>query len=179
MKINLEIGLTPQLAELAKTAIGLILAGKTAQVATTDATTVNNTTAPEPPSAAPTPAPTPSAPVPVAAPVAPVAALAPAPVAPAPAPAPGVVPPPDDNTMRTMMDISISKLCGTNDWKESSDPAVIGRRRSITALFKQIASSHGAEKPTQLQGEARNRFISELDRIYINTQTGLAEWEPF
>ncbi len=86
---------------------------------------------------------------------------------------------PDDETLRTMMDIAISRVCGTNEWKESQDGRVITLRRSCTGCFKEIARRLGAEKPTALQGEARNRFLAELDNIYIDVSLGTAVWQAF
>lgn len=91
-------------------------------------------------------------------------------------PEPGI---PDDETMRTMMDIAISKVCGTNDWKESQDSRVIALRRSCTGCFKEISRHLGAEKPTALQGEKRDRFLSELDNIFVDAGQCKAVWQAF
>ena len=86
---------------------------------------------------------------------------------------------PDDQTMRTMMDIAISRVCGTHEWKESQDPFVIDVRRSCTSCFREISAHLGAEKPTLLQGEKRNQFLRELENIYCDVQNRRAQWQAF
>lgn len=86
---------------------------------------------------------------------------------------------PDDETMRTMMDIAISRVCGTNGWQESQDPRVIDLRRSCTNCFREISRHLGADRPTGLQGELRNRFLSELENIYVDEGQRKAVWRAF
>lgn len=86
--------------------------------------------------------------------------------------------PPTDQEMRDLMDIAISKLAG-NGWKESGDPKTVAVRKGCTKAFKQIAAHLGAEKPTALRGESRIKFIKHLDEIFINTKDNSVEWKPF
>ncbi len=86
---------------------------------------------------------------------------------------------PDDETMRTMMDIAISRVCGTNGWQESQDSRVIDLRRSCTNCFREISRHLGADRPTGLQGELRNRFLSELENIYVDEGQRKAVWRAF
>lgn len=104
-------------------------------------------------------------------------ASAPAAVAAAEASAPAGVVPPTDEEMRTLMDIAISRVAG-NGWMDSKDPAVVRLRRGCTEQFKAIARHLGAEKPTTLQGDARTRFVAELDNIYVKNGADV-EWLPF
>jgi len=98
-------------------------------------------------------------------------------VAAAEASAPAGVVPPTDEEMRTLMDIAISRVAG-NGWMDSKDPAVVRLRRGCTEQFKAIARHLGAEKPTTLQGDARTRFVAELDNIYVKNGADV-EWLPF
>lgn len=84
---------------------------------------------------------------------------------------------PDDQTMRTMMDIAISKWAGVGS-ENSKDPQVLTMRKDVCNAFKQIARHLGAEKPTKLQGDARNAFLKEIeDNLYC--EDGRVVWRAF
>lgn len=84
---------------------------------------------------------------------------------------------PDDQTMRTMMDIAISKWAGVGS-ENSKDPKVLTMRKDVCNAFKQIARHLGAEKPTKLQGDARNAFLKEIeDNLYC--EDGRVVWRAF
>ena len=84
---------------------------------------------------------------------------------------------PDDQTMRTMMDIAISKWAGVGS-ENSKDPKVLTMRKDVCNAFKQIARHLGAEKPTKLQGDARNAFLKEIeDNLYCDN--GRVVWQAF
>lgn len=104
---------------------------------------------------------------------------APAPSSPAPVATTAEEPKwPDDAEMRGCMDIAIAKFCGAG-WRESSDPKVLSLRRQCTAIFRDIAKTLGAEKPTQLKGEERVRFCEYLDNIMADAKTGELTCIPF
>lgn len=106
-------------------------------------------------------------------------APAPAPTAPAPTPeAPAEeVTPPSDQELRTLLDIVISKWAGVGS-ENSSDPGVLRIRKDVCNAFKQIAQHLGAEKPTKLQGEARNKFLHEIENNLYSVD-GRIEWRAF
>lgn len=84
---------------------------------------------------------------------------------------------PDDETMRTMMDIAISKWAGVGS-ENSKDPQVLRDRKDVCNAFKQIARHLGAEKPTRLQGEARDRFLHEIE-VNLYRVGDKIEWRAF
>jgi len=166
IKIKVEIGLAPAMEQaLMSLARGISLsAGTSLQAGRSEE---HKTEAAEAPAA-------------VAAAEASASASAPAAVAAvaaAEASAPAGVVPPTDEEMRTLMDIAISRVAG-NGWMDSKDPAVVRLRRGCTEQFKAIARHLGAEKPTTLQGDARTRFVAELDNIYVKNGADV-EWLPF
>lgn len=166
IKINVMLDVTPRLESLAQTALAALLSRPENPVKQSEARLAEPEPAPEPEAPVATQPQQPEAPV-----------AAPQPETPEePQPETAI---PDDETMRTMMDIAISKVCGTNDWKESQDSRVIALRRSCTVCFKEISRHLGAEKPTALQGESRNRFLGELDRIYTDVGQCKAVWQAF
>jgi len=166
IKIKVEIGLTPAMEQaLMSLARGISLSAGTSLPA--GRSEEHKTEAAEAPAA-------------VAAAEASASASAPAAVAAvaaAEASAPAGVVPPTDEEMRTLMDIAISRVAG-NGWMDSKDPAVVRLRRGCTEQFKAIARHLGAEKPTTLQGDARTRFVAELDNIYVKNGADV-EWLPF
>ncbi len=166
IKIKVEIGLAPAMEQaLMSLARGISLSAGTSLPA--GRSEEHKTEAAEAPAA-------------VAAAEASASASAPAAVAAvaaAEASAPAGVVPPTDEEMRTLMDIAISRVAG-NGWMDSKDPAVVRLRRGCTEQFKAIARHLGAEKPTTLQGDARTRFVAELDNIYVKNGADV-EWLPF
>lgn len=84
---------------------------------------------------------------------------------------------PDDETMRTLMDIAITKWAGAGS-ENSKDPQVLKLRKDVCSSFKQIARHLGAEKPTKLQGDLRNRFLEEIENNLWN-DTGKIVWRAF
>lgn len=87
-----------------------------------------------------------------------------------------------DEEMRGLMDMTIAKFAG-NGWKDAKDPKSLSIRKGCTSAFKQIAKYYGAEKPTLLDREGREKFCKELDNIYIETKEGSMAadilWQPF
>lgn len=84
---------------------------------------------------------------------------------------------PDDETMRTLMDIAISKFAGVGS-ENSKDPKVLRDRKDVCTAFKQIARHLGADKPTKLEGEKRNQFLAEIEKnLYRNNDR--IEWNAF
>lgn len=84
---------------------------------------------------------------------------------------------PDDETMRTLMDIAISKFAGVGS-ENSKDPKVLRDRKDVCTAFKQIARHLGAEKPTKLEGEKRNKFLAEIENNLYRTDDRI-EWKAF
>lgn len=84
---------------------------------------------------------------------------------------------PDDETMRTLMDIAISKFAGVGS-ENSKDPKVLRDRKDVCAAFKQIARHLGAEKPTKLEGEKRNQFLTEIEKNLYRDNDRI-EWKAF
>lgn len=176
IKINVLLDVTPRLESLAQTALAALLSRpeNTVRPSSTEVGQLKAETTLEGQLPEPQPEPEtvqPEVPVEVQQPE--------VPVQPQPEPPGAETAIPDDETMRTMMDIAISKVCGTNDWKESQDSRVIALRRSCTGCFKEISRRLGAEKPTALQGEGRNRFLAELDNIYVDAGQCKAVWQAF
>ncbi len=164
IKIKVEIGLAPAMEQaLMSLARGISLSAGTSLPA--GRSEEHKTEAAEAPAAVAAAEASASAPAAVAA------------VAAAEASAPAGVVPPTDEEMRTLMDIAISRVAG-NGWMDSKDPAVVRLRRGCTEQFKAIARHLGAEKPTTLQGDARTRFVAELDNIYVKNGADV-EWLPF
>lgn len=90
---------------------------------------------------------------------------------------PGTDKPYTDQELRDFMDMAISRLAG-NDWRENKDPKAVAIRKRCATLFKQIASSLGAERPTMLPDEKRPQFVKGLESITLNSE-GMPEWVPF
>ena len=90
---------------------------------------------------------------------------------------PGTDKPYTDQELRDFMDMAISRLAG-NDWRENKDPKAVAIRKRCATLFKQIASSLGAERPTMLPDEKRQQFVKGLESITLNSG-GMPEWLPF
>ena len=84
---------------------------------------------------------------------------------------------PTDDEMKTLMDVAISELASTPDWRDSTDPEVLRIVKSCPKVFKAIAKYLGAEKPLRLQGEERVKFLAELKRV-VKTDGGV-DWLPF
>ena len=84
---------------------------------------------------------------------------------------------PTDDEMKTLMDVAISELASTPDWRDSTDPEVLRIVKSCPKVFKAIAKHLGAEKPLRLQGEERVKFLAELKRV-VKTDGGV-DWLPF
>lgn len=90
---------------------------------------------------------------------------------------PGTDKPYTDQELRDFMDMAISRLAG-NDWRENKDPKAVAIRKRCATLFKQIAASLGAERPTMLPDEKRQQFVKGLESITLNSE-GMPEWVPF
>ena len=90
---------------------------------------------------------------------------------------PGADKPYTDQELRDFMDMAISRLAG-NDWRENKDPKAVAIRKRCATLFKQIAASLGAERPTMLPDEKRQQFVKGLESITLNSG-GMPEWLPF
>ena len=87
-----------------------------------------------------------------------------------------------DAELRQHMDMAIAKFAG-NDYSTSKDPRVQTIRKECTANFRKIAQWLGAEKPTQLKEESRQKFIDELNNLFLsedkNGGAPVVEWMPF
>lgn len=87
-----------------------------------------------------------------------------------------------DAELRQHMDMAIAKFAG-NDYSTSKDPRVQTIRKECTANFRKIAQWLGAEKPTQLKEESRQKFINELNNLFLSEDgkggAPVVEWMPF
>lgn len=99
-----------------------------------------------------------------------------APVAVTPAPAP--LTPPTTQEMQDLMRIALTRVCGTPNFEESTDPRVIELRNNCASCFKELAQRLGAPRPTALEGDARIKFINLIDKICYDETKGTVVY-PF
>lgn len=85
---------------------------------------------------------------------------------------------PSDDDLRTLMDVTIARFCGTG-WRDETDPAKVRLRKSCTRAFKEMSKHLGAEKPSQIAPEKRAKFCDELDNLVLNPEQTEVCWSPF
>lgn len=82
--------------------------------------------------------------------------------------------------LKGVMEVTIAKYAG-HDWKERPTPENKKMVTAVSAVLKEIArcvSGHATDKPTELEGQQRVRFVKEIDNIFTNGE-GKPEWQPF
>lgn len=82
--------------------------------------------------------------------------------------------------MKGVIEVTIAKFAG-QEWKEKPSPESQKKVLAVSGVLKQIArcvSDQTVEKPTELEGQQRVRFVKELDNIFTDSQ-GMPQWNPF
>lgn len=85
-----------------------------------------------------------------------------------------------DDHLRAMMDYQYQVLLG-DDWRNQADAKSVADRRKITAYYKQIAHELGApnDKPTATPTEKRGLFLERIKDIMRHPETKEITYVPF
>lgn len=85
-----------------------------------------------------------------------------------------------DDHLRAMMDYQYQVLLG-DDWRNQTDAKSVADRRKITAYYKQIAHELGApnDKPTATPTEKRGLFLERIKDIMRHPETKEITYVPF